>query len=131
MNVRVTLPADARSPAEARRLVHRSLREWNLVALLDATELLVSELVTNAVLHARTEAELVLTADGERLRVEVCDGSPVHPRTRRQADTAATGRGLRLLDALADRWGVVPNGAGKCVWFAIEPGEGRPDDDPR
>lgn len=120
VDLRVTLPADPRSPAAARQLVRRSLTQWGLVAFSDDAELLVSELVTNAVLHARSETEVAVTADGDRVHVEVCDGSPVLPRTRPHSLTATTGRGVRMLEALAAAWGVVSTGSGKCVWFALD-----------
>jgi anti-sigma regulatory factor (Ser/Thr protein kinase) len=127
VDLRVTLPADPRSPAEARRLVSRSLLEWGLAGMLDAAALLITELVTNSVLHARSETELVVTADGQRLHVEVCDASPVVPRLVRHSLTAVTGRGIRLLDTLATGWGVVATGEGKCVWFALDASRARAD----
>ena len=86
--------------------------------------LLVSELVTNAVVHARSEARLTITddssADGSALRVEVGDDSPVHPQLLHPGPRAASGRGVGFVDRLATGWGVqdVPGG-GKVVWFTL------------
>jgi PAS domain S-box-containing protein len=87
--------------------------------LIEAAELALSELVTNAVLHAGTEVKLRVHASDAALRVEVEDGSPHLPVRRRFATTAGTGRGLRLLDRTVDRWDVAAHEAGKTVWFEI------------
>ena len=86
---------------------------------VDAASLLVSELVTNAIVHARTDVELRLMADDRMLRAEVSDGNPTFPSPRRPMGLAGTGRGLLLMDDLASRWGVSPTGAGKTVWFEL------------
>jgi anti-sigma regulatory factor (Ser/Thr protein kinase) len=87
--------------------------------LIESARLLVSELVVNAVIHARTEARLSLAFDGELLHVEVADGSTVRPRRRDYSPTATTGRGLMILDAVADRWGVEMGPDSKTVWFDL------------
>lgn len=88
--------------------------------------LLVSEVVTNAVLHARSDIRLDIRPAGDVLRVEVHDGSPVEPRVHHFHLTSGTGRGLRMLEQLARRWGVEadPTGGGKVVWFEV----GEPDE---
>ena len=90
---------------------------------VDTVTLLVSEVVTNAILHARTTVSLTVESDGEMVHIEVRDGSPVPPRIHSFATTSATGRGLRLLDRLAKRWGVDadPATGGKVVWFEVAP----------
>jgi anti-sigma regulatory factor (Ser/Thr protein kinase) len=82
-------------------------------------ELLVSEVVTNAVLHARSALSLCVVRQGDRIRVEVEDTSPVAPVVRPHDDTAMTGRGLALVAALAAEWGVQPTDRGKSVWFVV------------
>ena len=109
----------ARSVVEARRRVSEALQEWHLVALCDAVVLLTSELVTNAVLHARTPVTVTVTREGDGVRVSVADGSHVTPARRRTSATATTGRGLQLLDKLADHWAVDTDSHGKTVWFTV------------
>lgn len=105
----------------ARRFVRAELAESPLD--VDTAVLLVSELVTNAVLHARSPFRVLVEPRAEAIRVEVHDGSPVPPRMHMFAPTSATGRGLRLLDRLAQTWGVTPMSDGKCVWFEVGPAE--------
>ncbi len=81
--------------------------------------LLVSEVVTNALLHAGTDIELAAVLGEDGLRVEVGDGSPHLPSRRRYAATAGTGRGLLMLESMVDDWGVTRRPAGKVVWFRI------------
>ena len=88
---------------------------------VETAMLLVSEVVTNAVLHARTSVTLRVEQRPDLVRIEVRDGSPVQLRIHAFSQTSATGRGLRLLDQLAHRWGVnneSPSG-GKVVWFEV------------
>ena len=86
---------------------------------LDDLLLCVSEVVTNAVLHARSAPTMTVAIDGERVRVEVVDSDPSPPVRRRRSLEASTGRGLLLLDDLTDRWGSTPAGDGKVVWFEL------------
>lgn len=104
----------------ARRFVRTTL--GGSTADVDTVLLLVSEIVTNAVLHARGVIRLVVEDRDGVARVEVHDGSPMPPRMRRFPLISATGRGLRLLDQLSLTWGVqaVP-GEGKIVWFEVGP----------
>ena len=118
------LPCDASSVAAARRLVRGELAADTQVPtersdFIDAASLLISELVTNAIVHARTAVELRLVTDEHMLRVEVTDGNPTFPTPRRPIGLAGTGRGLRMMDDLASRWGVLSSGAGKTVWFEL------------
>jgi len=107
---------------EARRLVRHSLASAGREDLVETAELLVSEVVTNAILHAGTPIDLaVFVADGG-LRVEIGDGSPHFPSRHGYAPTAGTGRGLMLLQQMVDNWGVVPNALGKTVWFQLDSG---------
>jgi anti-sigma regulatory factor (Ser/Thr protein kinase) len=118
------LAATARSVPEARRHVVAILEQWHLESLVDTAQLLTSELVTNAVLHARTDMVLTVEErDGGGVRIAVTDLSPVSPALRRHSATSTTGRGLRLLDQLADSWNVDDdNGGGKTVWFTLTSG---------
>ena len=107
----------------ARRYVRDALAAAGAEADVDTAALLVSELVTNAVLHARTGIILeVHNREGE-VRIEVHDDSGLYPRLHAFSATSATGRGLRLLDSLAKRWGVAPDssGVGKTVWCEVGP----------
>jgi anti-sigma regulatory factor (Ser/Thr protein kinase) len=87
---------------------------------LDVLVLLTSEVVTNAVLHARTEAQLTVVVSAGAVRVEVIDGEPREPVPRRAAIDDTSGRGMQLIDALSSRWGVEPHGVGKLVWFEVD-----------
>ena len=79
----------------------------------------VSELVTNSVLHAGTPSEVVVVVDDRCVRVEVRDADPTLPTMRQPSPDTVTGRGLLLVDALTDRWGSSPAGPGKVVWFEL------------
>ncbi|MGQ0617872.1 MAG: ATP-binding protein [Acidimicrobiia bacterium] len=111
------LPAEKGTPREARRRVAAWLDDYSS---LDELLVALSEVVTNAVLHAGTPVKVRLQrrADG-RLRVEVEDGSPLVPMRRRFSPDSVTGRGLFLLDRLTLVWGVEPVGEGKMVWFEV------------
>ncbi len=85
---------------------------------LEAADLLVSEVVANAVLHAHTWAHLVLRLRGRLLRVEVTD-TGTGQLARRDTPDEEGGFGMRILDALADRWGVEARPRGKVVWFEL------------
>lgn len=115
-----TLAAEPASAAEARRFTVDVLRQWGVSELIDTATLLVSELVTNAVLHARSASELVLRQTGGRLRVEIADASATGPTRRSYSVDAGTGRGMMLVEALAMRWGSDRDGDGKRVWFELE-----------
>lgn len=115
-----TLAADTRSPALARRLVEGVLTKTGLGQLLDDALLLVTELVTNAVVHAGTQLELELVAGAEGIRVEVSDGN--HGRISvddQPATSREGGRGLYLLHTLATEWGMHYRAAGKAIWFTL------------
>ncbi len=124
----ISLAAQASSARVARRFVRSTLEQWSLSALSANAELMVSELVTNVVLHARTDLVVHLglrtTATVTVLRVGVRDGSGRPPRTMRYSDLAATGRGLRIVRTLASDSGVETDADGKTVWFEIVVSEG-------
>lgn len=81
--------------------------------------LAASELATNVVLHARTAFEVTVATEPGHLRVELTDGSPVLPVVRWPGSGREHGRGMAIVDALADRWGAEPVVGGKVVWFEI------------
>ncbi|MEV7865704.1 ATP-binding SpoIIE family protein phosphatase [Streptomyces sp. NPDC088124] len=110
-------PEDA-APGRARRLARRALSRWDLEDLSDAVELLISEVVTNAVRYAERPVTLRLLRT-DVLRCEVGDDSPQLPRQRRARDTDEGGRGLFLVNRLARRWGATRLSTGKVVWFEI------------
>ncbi|MFP1629211.1 SpoIIE family protein phosphatase [Streptomyces sp. 5K101] len=110
-------PEDA-APSRARRLARRALARWGLEELSDAVELLVSEVVTNAVRYAERPVTLRLLRT-DVLRCEVGDDSPQLPRQRRARDTDEGGRGLFLVNRLARRWGATRLSTGKVVWFEL------------
>jgi anti-sigma regulatory factor (Ser/Thr protein kinase) len=118
------LAPTARSASRARRIVEAAVAEAGLDQWLDEAVLLVTELVTNAVVHAGTELELHVQADASTLRIEVVDRMPaVLPLIQYSpADAREGGRGIFLLDALATEWGTRHFGAGKSIWFCLGPG---------
>jgi anti-sigma regulatory factor (Ser/Thr protein kinase) len=115
--------ADLPAVAEARKILRESLRGWGVPGLADTAELLTSELVTNALRHTDNDAVLTATLSpgrrSHRLRVEVRDFVAGHPRLRAPGNQVTSGRGLLLVQALADAWGVHPEGTGKVVWFEL------------
>jgi sigma-B regulation protein RsbU (phosphoserine phosphatase) len=119
----LTLPPTGRSAALARRQVERLLEDADLNGLVDEALLLVTELVTNAVVHAGTEIELRIETSADGLRVEVIDRSPGSLPVMKPApaETREGGRGVFLLDALATEWGTRHFSGGKSVWFQLGP----------
>ncbi len=113
--------ADLRAVPEARRAVRELLRHWGGPGQSEVAELLTSELVTNALVHTDEGAVLTATVGPRALRVEVRDfagrGRPPRPRAPQEGST--NGRGLVLVESLADDWGVRPCGVGKSVWFEL------------
>jgi anti-sigma regulatory factor (Ser/Thr protein kinase) len=112
-------PAVLATPAAARRFVAGALAAAG-VPESETVPLAVSELVTNTVLHTGTPSKVVVVVDQRRVRVEVHDGDPTLPTVRAPSPETVTGRGLVLVDALTDRWGCAPGGAGKVVWFEVD-----------
>jgi anti-sigma regulatory factor (Ser/Thr protein kinase) len=119
-------PAAVRSARRAAEEVASSLGDEDL---RNAVGLLVSEVVTNAVRHVGTATRLRVRASGRRVRVEVFDGGPnvLDPRPNHVDEPLPDrGRGLHLVESLADAWGVEPTGGGKCVWFEVASHETAP-----
>lgn len=148
----LTLEPRLTAPREARRFLTSACRQWGIDELVPELELLCSELVTNAALHARTRLEVVLTVTQGGVEVGVRDHDPRHPLPRERradvladVDTAAVwsrrlpadhddrdpalhvgpagslaaGRGLHIVEAVSDEWGVAERGDGKEVWFRL------------
>jgi len=116
------LPALPTSAASARRFLRDRLNDWGCpLGAGETAALLVSELVTNAIVHAgQAIVELQLVLTGRRLRVGVGDTSAQAPQVRVGGPDDDTGRGLQMLDALAAEWGVESQRAGKLVWFEVD-----------
>ncbi|MFJ4031501.1 SpoIIE family protein phosphatase [Streptomyces griseoluteus] len=109
------LPSDPAAVATARSLATRQLDAWGLTEELFATELIVSELVTNAIRYARPPVHLRLIND-RQLTCEVSDGSSSAPHLRHARTTDEGGRGLLLVSQLAERWGARYEDLGKTIW---------------
>ncbi|MEE1756599.1 ATP-binding protein [Streptomyces sp. SP18CS02] len=112
--------ADLTAVSEVRRALRDLMRHWGEPDTAAVAELLTSELVTNALIHTDSGAVVTATVTGSRLRVEVRDfvselPAPYVP----VADDGTHGRGLILVQALADAWGVKTHGVGKVVWFEM------------
>lgn len=113
-----TLPREPRSVGRAREYARTQLTAWDLEPLIDTTELLVSELVTNALRYGEGEIRLRLLLD-RTLVCEVWDAGLVQPRRRRARDTDEGGRGLQLVGLLSAAWGSRRTPRGKTVWFEL------------
>jgi anti-sigma regulatory factor (Ser/Thr protein kinase) len=122
------LPTAPESARAARRFAHAALTEWRLAALSDDVDLVISELITNALLHARADRRftpgatirLDLEYDGDGLYCRVTDGSMLPPAPEDALDTAESGRGLMLVQALSASWGWTPEPHGKVVWARFD-----------
>ncbi len=95
------------------------LDAWGAGELEDVAVLLTSELVTNALLHARSAPELNVRLVDGRLRIGVADRTHVAPVRKRYGKEAATGRGILLIETMASDWGTEPRDGGKVVWFEL------------
>ncbi|MFJ4468902.1 ATP-binding protein [Streptomyces sp. NPDC089424] len=121
----IELPPRPSAVREARAEVRRQLERWGLAdgddhgtELVETAELLVSELATNALLHAASRFRLTLTAAHGVLRCEVADGGRRVPQLL-DPGASESGRGMFLVEALARRWGCHQDGPGKTVWFEL------------
>ena len=119
----LALRADHDSPAVARRFVDEICTSWGIRRTSKLASLVASELVTNAVVHARTPSVMSLRLAGDVLAITVRDGDP---RPMYRPDPGATGahdgdhgRGLLILDAMADAWGTLSTADGKVVWATM------------
>ena len=115
----LTLDGDARCVPSARHFVEEALRGWDLDGVGWTAALVVTELAANAALHAGTPFTVVVALEGDRVRVQVRDGSARMPRARSHSLESTTGRGLRLVEDLSVAWGIDRDGAGKAVWALL------------
>lgn len=113
------LASDPTAPATARSLVrdHLAADDRDVV---DVAELLVSDLVANAISHAASSPRVDIHLRLDAIRVDVYDSDPTPPRRREPDVSGPGGRGLLLLDALATRWSSEPHGNGRLVWFELD-----------
>ncbi len=121
VSAELRLEPTPRAASEARRFVSRfcAAAGINEDSCQNAA-LLTSEVVTNAVLHGRTEVTLRLHRPGDVIRIEVVDHNSAMPEPADRGDDASSGRGLVIVEALAARWGADPGADGKTVWFEID-----------
>jgi serine phosphatase RsbU (regulator of sigma subunit)/anti-sigma regulatory factor (Ser/Thr protein kinase)/PAS domain-containing protein len=116
--------ADPEHLADARHQLRALLHDWADGEQVDAAVLMVSEMVTNVLVHTDGDAAVTAETAGDpgsrKLRVEVADTSDELPHRRRPGELASSGRGLLLMEVLADRWGVDPSGDGKTIWFELD-----------
>jgi anti-sigma regulatory factor (Ser/Thr protein kinase) len=114
-----TFPLDPQSVPAARRFATDALRDTPL-EVRQTVELMVSELVTNCVRHVQTSFDLTIDRLPDEIRVEVTDRGGGIPTMRSPSPDEPNGRGLRIVDMLAQRWGVEQRtGSGKTVWFTV------------
>lgn len=119
IETRATFPARPASVPAARQFVASTLATWKMADCDEPARLAVSELVTNALIHATGDIEVTVRRAGSAVRIEVVDGSAATP-VRRQPDVAATdGRGILVVESVADDWGYEPTAGGKRVWFEL------------
>jgi anti-sigma regulatory factor (Ser/Thr protein kinase) len=116
----VRIDASADSIAEARRMVVAQLTSWGLDDLADDARLIVSELLTNAALHAHPPVSMKLTRLSSGVKLEVSDGSTDMPIVQRVGTDVMTGRGWTLIAALSRDWGVLPQPGGKVIWATLQ-----------
>lgn len=114
------LDGDERAPGEARRFVREHLGFWECDGLIESATLVVSELVTNAVLHGHSDCRVRLTLGPEALRIEVEDEGPGEPEVQPVDIERFGGRGLLLVSAVSERWGIEHlEVGGKVVWAEL------------
>jgi anti-sigma regulatory factor (Ser/Thr protein kinase) len=118
--VETDLPPAVEAPADARAFLRAALQTWSRDGLGEVTELLTDELVSNVVRHVGQPMTLRAVCHPDSIRVEVTDPSPDPPVAQHVGPEAESGRGLQLVEGMADRWGVEPAGPGKTVWFEID-----------
>ena len=121
-NLHMTLPTTNHAVGQARQATRDALATWRLADLEETAVLLVSELVTNAVRHARDTFAIALELKTTEtwLRIEVQDGDPRWPQPRTPAGFDESGFGFLLVDALARKWGVRDTATGKTVWADLD-----------
>lgn len=123
-----TWPADPATVPAARRLVREHLRTLGEPGLAGDAELLVTELVSNVVLHVGGSVRVSAWLDDDGLLLEVSDDSPVTPLLRAFSETSSTGRGMRLVHSLSAEHGVRLGERGKTVWVRVSSATAQRDD---
>jgi chemotaxis response regulator CheB len=118
-SVGLALSRDTASPSEARLFVASALAGWHESRLVDTIELLVTELVTNVIVHTTASPAVRVGLLPDRVHVEVVDSDPTPVQARQAPPSATSGRGLALVDSLAVAWGSVEVDYGKVVWFDV------------
>ncbi|GAA3990260.1 SpoIIE family protein phosphatase [Streptomyces plumbiresistens] len=115
--------AEPERVAVARQQLRELLHDWASADQVDSAVLLLSETLTNVLVHTDADALLLAEVRGDpgerRMRIEVTDTSDDLPHKRRPGELASSGRGLVLIELLADVWGVDPRGEGKSIWFEL------------
>lgn len=111
-------PHTTESVTAARHLVH-DLLAGSPSQMVDAVEMMVSELATNCIRHTRSAFTLSFDLTDQRVRIDVTDRGRGDVLLRSPAPTEPSGRGLRIVDLLSDEWGVDPTPHGKSVWFTV------------
>jgi DNA-binding NarL/FixJ family response regulator len=114
------LGANLQTPRLARRFVKEALQGRGVRSEVELVELLVSELVTNSIIHAHSDVEVTVSVSSELVRVAVFDSSPEPPTRSAAGPDGASGRGLLMLDALSSAWGIEFAPGGKSVWFEVK-----------
>ena len=116
---------------EARHQLQGMLFDWVNEDQIDAAVLMLSEMLTNVLVHTDGDARVIAECSGTRrarlLRVEVADTSDALPHRRTPGELASSGRGLVMMEMLAGAWGVDPRGEGKCIWFEMHENAPPPD----
>jgi anti-sigma regulatory factor (Ser/Thr protein kinase) len=117
-----SFPPELVSAARARRFAEITLAQWSCDEVVESARLMLSELVVNAVLHAATRVTVRLSCTDGAVRIEVEDEdtTPI-AAPQVMAPDVPHGRGLAIVDTLADSWGSSPTAKGKIVWFEIAP----------
>ncbi|GAA0604153.1 hypothetical protein GCM10009547_02420 [Sporichthya brevicatena] len=117
---RLLLSADLASVTHGRHFVRDTLLEWDLARLVEDAELGVSELIANAVRHARTDVTLSIAA-ADRVTISIADGEPMlhRPFVPGGDEIPESGRGLKIVAAVSDDWGIEARSGGKAVWFSL------------
>jgi DNA-binding NarL/FixJ family response regulator len=119
VSIQIALSRDTASPSDARRFVTSALTDWRETHLIETVELLVTELVTNVILHTSTTPDVRVSLLKDHVHVEVRDADPSTGRPGLPPPSATSGRGLHLVNSLAGAWGTVKVSGGKVVWFDI------------
>ena len=122
-NASIDLPPAAGSVPAARHVVRELLNAWDVPHDRDDAALLVTELVANVIDHVEGEANLTLelSLSDAWLRIAVVDGSSIRPVVQELSRERSRGRGLRMVESIADRWGAEDHNGGKRVWFDLRP----------